>query len=261
MVSFYKHDIAAWMDGTESLSDGAYRVYHVVCQLIYQNEGPIKLNEHGIAGRARQSLRAFRRHLNELIGLKKLILENGRLHNSRANQELEKIDDNRMNASKGGMNSGKSRNTGPKLLINNDVVEAPLQQDRSLKDKTRLDKKESCAVGKPTRTEYDPEFEELWSIYPRRDGANPKLPAYKKWLQIKNAGTDPKEIIAGVRGYSAAASKKIGTEFIATMLVFLNQRRWEQYLRGSTGPPLEIGETVSGWVWDGGKWKKLEAAE
>ena len=44
MVAFYKHDIAAWMDGTESLSDRAYRAYHVIVQMIYLNEGPIALN-------------------------------------------------------------------------------------------------------------------------------------------------------------------------------------------------------------------------
>ena len=32
----------------EALSDGAYRAYHVICQLIYLNEGPVALNEHGI---------------------------------------------------------------------------------------------------------------------------------------------------------------------------------------------------------------------
>ena len=52
MVAWYKHDIPDWMDGTEGLDDGPYRVHHVVCQLIYLNEGPIALNEKGIAGRS-----------------------------------------------------------------------------------------------------------------------------------------------------------------------------------------------------------------
>lgn len=72
MVAFYKHDIPAWMDGTEQLSDGAYRLYHVVCQLIYLNEGSITLNEHGIAGRCRQSIRTFRANLKELTDAGKL---------------------------------------------------------------------------------------------------------------------------------------------------------------------------------------------
>lgn len=139
MVAFYKHDIPSWMDGTEALSDGAYRAYHVVVQLIYLNEGPITLNEHGIAGRCRQSVRTFKIHLDELIAAGKLRLENGKLLNSRAEKELEKIDENRVNAGKGGVNSGKSRRGVSKSLKDKEAGEAPLQEDRSLKDKTRLE--------------------------------------------------------------------------------------------------------------------------
>lgn len=140
MVGWYKHDIPAWMDGTEALSDGAYRAYHVICQLIYLNEGPVALNEHGIAGRCRQSLRAFRRNLEELKQSGKLTLENGRLRNSRADQELEKVGENRINAGKGGENSGKSRKPPDKSLKIHDPPEASLQQDRSLRDETREEK-------------------------------------------------------------------------------------------------------------------------
>lgn len=139
MVSWYKHDIPAWMDGTEALSDGAYRAYHVICQMIYLNEGAIACNEHGIAGRCRQSLRAFRKNLAELLQSGKLTLENGRLRNSRADVELEKVDDNRMNASKGGEISGKSRKSTDKPLKTHDPPQATLQEDRSLLDKTRRD--------------------------------------------------------------------------------------------------------------------------
>jgi hypothetical protein len=43
------------------------------------NEGPIALNEHGIAGRCKQSIRAFRASLKELLDDEKLALVNGRL--------------------------------------------------------------------------------------------------------------------------------------------------------------------------------------
>lgn len=170
MVGFYKHDIPSWMDGTESLSDGAYRAYHVICQLIYLNEGPIALNEHGIAGRCRQSVRSFRKHLDELISSGKLRLENGRLANSRAEKELEKIDENRMNAREGGINSGRSRNSAAKPLKVNDADEAPLQEDRSLKDKTRLDKTSISAQSadgrKPSRRKAKEPIADDFAILP-----------------------------------------------------------------------------------------------
>ena len=139
MVSWYKHDIPAWMDGTESLSDGAYRAYHVICQLIYLNEGGIAVNEKGIAGRCNQSIRAFRSNLEELLLANKLTLIDGRLSNARANLELEKIAENRINAGKGGEKSGERRKVQPKPLENNSSSKAPLPDHRSLKDKTRED--------------------------------------------------------------------------------------------------------------------------
>jgi len=49
-----KHDIAAWMDGTEQLDAEPYRAYHVICQLIYLNEGPVPLQFRGpYAGRCK----------------------------------------------------------------------------------------------------------------------------------------------------------------------------------------------------------------
>jgi len=154
MVAFYKHDIPAWMDGTEALSDGAYRVYHVVCQLIYLNEGPIMLNERGIAGRCNQSIKTFRKHLDELLALGKLTMVEGRIANARAAVELEAVQKNRENAGKGGKISAKVRkNSGKseispknaerdpdKSLKNNDAGEAALKSNRSLKEKTREEK-------------------------------------------------------------------------------------------------------------------------
>lgn len=156
MVAFFKHDIPAWMDGTESLDDGPYRAYHVICQLIYQNEGPIALNEHGIAGRCKQSIRSFRANLKVLLELGKLTLSDGRLANSRAEKELEKICENRVNASEGGKKSGEVRNAAANSLKNNNTDEAALQEDRSLKtrEEDSREEKKDAALAAP-----DPEFE------------------------------------------------------------------------------------------------------
>lgn len=161
MVAFYKHDIPAWMDGTEALSDGTYRAYHVICQLIYLNEGPIMLNERGIAGRCNQSMKTFRKHLDELLALGKLSMVDGRISNARAVVELEAVQKNRENAGKGGKISGNLRKTSgnpeknsgnsgissgnaerdpDKLLKNNEAGEAALKTNRSLKEKTREEK-------------------------------------------------------------------------------------------------------------------------
>ncbi len=140
MADWYKHDIAAWMDGTEHLDDGPYRVYHVVCQLIYLNEGPIRINEHGIAGRCKQPIRSFRANLSRLVELGLLSSSEGRLSNLRAKKELEKIGENRLNASKGGKARAKS-------LEIQDTHQASLKEPPALRlDKTRLEEKERGAT-------------------------------------------------------------------------------------------------------------------
>lgn len=126
VVQFYKHDIPSWMDGTEALSDGAYRAYHVICQLIYLNEGPITLNERGLAGRCNQSARGFRKFLAELIGAGKLSLdEDGRLDNVRAEAELDKVYGNRRNASEGGKKSKFKRENSKLELENSETNDEP----------------------------------------------------------------------------------------------------------------------------------------
>jgi uncharacterized protein YdaU (DUF1376 family) len=138
MAGWFKHDIAAWMDGTENLDHEAYRAYHVICQLIYLNEGPIRSNSEGIAGRAKMSVRMFRRALETLISLGLISEKNGRLSNSRAEKEIENLETNRKNASKGGKSKAKS-------LENNDTTLASLPESSALRlEKTRLEKKESA---------------------------------------------------------------------------------------------------------------------
>lgn len=236
MVSFYKHDIPSWMDGTEGLSDGAYRVYHVVCQLIYLNEGPIAFNEHGIAGRCRQSIRSFRANLRELVDGGKLGLLDGRLRNFRAEKELEKICENRLNAAKGGQKSGAVRSSSSKLLKNNDASEAPLPEDRSLKEKRRLEKtrEESLLCAQAHGAGVEEEFEEFWRSYPKRLGGSARKPAKALFESAVKRGVDPKKIIGAIRASVGFNPDKIGTEYIPHAEKWLRDRRYEDW---ATGPP------------------------
>lgn len=254
MVGFYKHDIPAWMDGTEALSDGAYRAYHVILQLIMLNEGPIARNERGIAGRCNQTLKTFSRNLAELIATRKLRVVDGKLDNGRAATELEAIRANRLNAAKGGRISRKpekisenpekipanlkktQENSGEqpaKPLKNNDPVEASLTEDVSLKEKRR---EESPIVPKGTDPEGFPEF---WAAYPKRDGDNPRKPAVRAYAKVIRDGADPAAILKAVRAYAAElqAKGKVGTEFVPLATTWLNQGRFERFTGGVDAQP------------------------
>jgi len=263
MVGFYKHDIPAWMDGTEGLSDGAYRTYHVIVQLIMLNEGPIALNERGIAGRCNQSIKSFRVHLDALFAAGKLILVDGRLSNPRAQTELQAVMKNRANASLGGLSGKKSAQKSSeqgvsnasapdgvaidaaKTLKNNDASEAPLNIGSSLKEKRRED---TPIVPKGT----DPEgFTEFRAAYPRRSTAFPTTQARKRWLEARRRGAKPDEIIAGARAYAAEQSRigKVGTEFVQSADVWLNRQRWGDYLDAEASPQPKPSAPVSDETW------------
>jgi uncharacterized protein YdaU (DUF1376 family) len=144
MVTFYKHHIPDWMEGTESLDDAEYRVYHVIVQLIYLNEGPILNHERGIAGRCRMHVLTYRKALRALLELKKLgLTEDGRIANLRATSELLSVNRNRTNAALGGVRSRSVSKSPRKPLENNGQATASLFDMSSLKDKTRLEKTDS----------------------------------------------------------------------------------------------------------------------
>lgn len=57
---------------------------------------------------------------------------------------------------------------------------------------------------------YTPEFNELWSIYPRKEGANKKA-AFKAYQSRIKSGASNEQILAGVKAYRAYCLAK-GTE-------------------------------------------------
>lgn len=140
VVTFYKHHIPDWMDGTEGLDAETYRTYHTVCQLIYLNEAAITNNEYGIAGRCKQSLRTYRRCLATLLSQGKLTMFGDRIANERASIELKNVDLNRSHASQGGLASAGVPKRRGKLLKIHEPITVPLLDANSLKDKTRQDK-------------------------------------------------------------------------------------------------------------------------
>lgn len=277
MVGFYKHDIPAWMDGTERLSDAAYRAYHVVVQLIMLNEGSITRNDRGIAGRCNQTLRTFQRALDELLSAGKLTLSGDQISNARAGRELAFVMKNRENAGKGGKTRAdreKSRenneNEAANPLINKDQSQAPLETLSSLKEKRREDNPIAPKGAKDTKPEG---FDQFWAAYPKRDGANPEPPAVQRYAAALKAGTTPETLFRAVRAYAAEMQRKgkVGTEYVKQAQFWLSprDRLWEHYARQAEPPkPRESGpddylaklsddrwrEEVRYWKGRGGYW-------
>src|SRR3954471_3075398 len=141
MVAWYRQDIPTWMDNTEDLPDGAYRALHVICQLIYLNEGPIRYNEKGIAGRCNQHVLAFRKNIKILATSGLLTLNpDGTLDEPRANLELARIGRNRVHAGLGGSSRPKSleNHSQPQAMLEN------LSAHKTRKEESREEKKDGA---------------------------------------------------------------------------------------------------------------------
>lgn len=137
---FYQHYITDWMDSTEGLDDGAYRVFHVVIQMIYQHGGPVKLSERGLAGRCNQPRPTFRKNLETLIAIGKLELIDGKYTNKRAQNELERREEVSKSKAEAGKLSGASRRSRTaKPLADNESartdVQRPLNQEKRKEEK------------------------------------------------------------------------------------------------------------------------------
>jgi len=99
-------------------------------------------------------------------------------------------------------------------------------------------KKDIWAVAKATRPKSNSKSEEFWKAYPRREGANPKTPALKKFDAAVKSGTDAESIIAAAKRYTAElqTQNQVGTKFVAQAVTWLNQQRWNDYPSGGNSP-------------------------
>lgn len=89
------------------------------------------------------------------------------------------------------------------------------------------------------RPAVDAAFDQFWQEYPKRDGANPKAPALKKFGAVLKSGADPRSLIDGARRYRAECDAKnlTGTPMVAQAITWLNQQRWSDY--APQGPPSD----------------------
>jgi hypothetical protein len=107
-------------------------------------------------------------------------------------------------------------------------------------------------------------FDDFWSAYPKRGGANPREPARKAFSDALSSGNDVDQIIGSARAYALELEKagKLGTQYVAKAETWLLERRWGDY-RPNPGDAekqaaLERDMLARGYQWIGGKWVKRE---
>ena len=107
-------------------------------------------------------------------------------------------------------------------------------------------------------------FEQFRVAYPKRDGANPRKPAWDKWFKLMKVGTDPSEIISGAKMYCDEIVRKgqNNTIYVAQAVTWLNQRRWEDYTEAAKlrkdQPPLArhfVEAETEAWTKVAARWR------
>lgn len=84
--------------------------------------------------------------------------------------------------------------------------------------------KETLKRGAQAR-EIDPEFEEAWALYPKREGTNSRADALKAWDARVKAGVPIADLLAGTKRYAAYCTKekKAGTQFVMQAVRFFGK--------------------------------------
>ena len=103
----------------------------------------------------------------------------------------------------------------------------------------REEKKDIRAVASATRPAD--RFDDFWKAYPRRDGANPKTPARKKFDALVKSGVDPGEIISAASRYAAEmrAKGQERTPYVAQAMTWLGQQRHGDYGEPEPEQPID----------------------
>lgn len=77
------------------------------------------------------------------------------------------------------------------------------------------------------------DFPTFWDIARHMRGRcpNPRSQALKAWDKAVKGGADPREIIAGLKGFESYNNENdVEAQFVCQASKFLNQAYWEQYL-------------------------------
>jgi hypothetical protein len=104
---------------------------------------------------------------------------------------------------------------------------------------------------------YPPPFERAWSLYPRRDGSNPKTGAYKAFRARVKSGDEPEALTTAVEHYAqhCRARQIEGTSYVQQAATFWGPSEpWREFLESVPSPNGQRSNAppnIQGWKpWD-----------
>jgi hypothetical protein len=104
---------------------------------------------------------------------------------------------------------------------------------------------------------YPPPFERAWSLYPRRDGSNPKTGAYKAFRARVKSGDDPAALTTAAEHYAqhCRARQIEGTSYVQQAATFWGPSEpWREFVESRPSPNGQRSNAppnIQGWKpWD-----------
>ena len=143
-----------------------------------------------------------------------------------------------------------STDLGPRTV---DQVPGPRTEDHS-----------RAVAGAPPAVLVGNLFLQFWEAYPKRDGANPKEPARKKFVALIKNGESADAIVASAKTYAGQlrAKGQEGTQYVAQAITWLTESRWLDYTaRPDHAESLRETDRMmasKGFAWVDGRWQKEE---
>lgn len=205
-IDFYPDE---WIAGTVSLDNATRGLYITACALIYSHGGPIEIDhlkcasgDHG---------HAFKRQLDLLIRLGKLIVNGTQIANKRAINELQTAVKRIVNASQNGTKGNEIKKViaATRCGVANANYQLPTTNSISIDT--------NVSISRPNRRLDKPDrFAEFYGVYPRHEARGDALKAWG--AACKRADADV--IIAAAKRYAErrAGEDKQFTKLPATWL-------------------------------------------
>lgn len=231
-VRFFPSD---WLGGTRGMSAVEAGVYINLLAMMYERGAPLVEDTGKLARLCGASNSVFKRCLERLVDDGKIVRGDGDLWNERVGKEQSY----RSEKSAVGKHAAKSRwrkGEGKQEQTDADAMQTQCERNANQKPDTvspkspKTEPSQRTAAGAASIEILSKDkFDELRSVFPRRDGGHPLRPAVKAWNAAIRAGNSPDRILASAKGYGDDQQRKgnIGSVYVKMLGPWINLRTFE----------------------------------
>src|SRR5215208_6607003 len=254
MSKFYKHFPARWNEGTDCLTLEQEGALLRIVNAIHIYDSPLDNNRFLLAGLFRSTTKKANRLLRDLLTAGKVFIVDGKIHNQRADDDIEERHLAAVNASANFDQTATKVQRNPRQSSSKQTVDDP----KPLKTKKRtpqnrieenrvIPSESHCAPakggkranGKVPDPRFQRWFETFLTFFPKRD-APEHVGAIRKAYGKAISRTDPEKINGQAAAYSASVqANRTEPRFVVSAVKWLNEERWHNdYSSRQPGRPL-----------------------